>query len=435
MSYKLKFDLIKDLPARQRGFGFEKLLNEIFDERHVLITNSYRTAENSQQIDGAIEINGKIFLLEAKWEKSETLAASKLYSFLGKINSKLEGTLGIFISYNTLSENFITSVRQGLKQNCIIIHGGDNIRDIIECNLNIEEFVWYCYRESSTKGRVDISTSEFTSRPQKIFIYKNVSPIISPILSTPDYWNNIYNDLTDQTSVGVFTSNLLTYYKKDSEIPRKIIGIIPSLEFTSLELEKLEILIKISLVEERKSLENELIKKLKGPYWHEYAKKHITSILPEIRSIESVDKSEIINNVTSNFEDDWEVENQAARVLDKISSNFTLDDEKLIARKFLEIYVNKSRRDKFEQKQFASKIFNLLKSKEIDLFELFKGEIINNLLELKKFETIWLNREIETKETIKPSLINRILHKYHDLFDGIESEQIKDFLSGEYDKL
>ena len=435
MSYKPKFDLIKDLDPRQRGFGFEKLLNEIFDERDVLINSSYRTAENSQQIDGAIEINGKIFLLEAKWEKSETLAASKLYSFLGKINSKLEGTLGIFISYNTLSENFINSVREGLKQNCIIIHGGDNIRDIIECNLNIEEFVWYCYRESSTKGRVDISTSEFTSRPQKIFIYKNPPPIISPILTTPDYWNNIYDDLTDQTSVGAFTSNLLTYYIKNAEIPRKIIGIIPSLEFTSLETEKLEILVKTILVEERESLENELIKKFKGPYWHEYAKKHITSILPEIRSIGSVDKFEIINNVTSNFEDDWEVENQAARVLDKISSNFTLDDEKFIASRFLEIYVNTSRRPKFEQKQFASKIFELLKNKGVNLFELFKVEIINNLIELKKFQTIWLDREMETKETIKPSLINRILYKYRDLFDDIEPAEIKAILSDEYDKI
>ena len=122
-----KFEKIKKYTARRRGLRFERLLYEIFEHDNILLEKSYKNKEGSQQIDGAIEIKNRIFLVEAKWEKSKTLAASKLYSFLGKINSKIEGTLGVFISYNELGKNFIDSTRAGIKQNCIIIHGKDNI--------------------------------------------------------------------------------------------------------------------------------------------------------------------------------------------------------------------------------------------------------------------------------------------------------------------
>ena len=100
---------------------------------------SYFNEDGSQQIDGAIEINNRIFITEVKWEKSKTLAASKLYSFLGKVNSKIDGTLGLFISYNELGNKFINSVRAGIKQNCIIINGEDNIIPIIKGEVLIKD--------------------------------------------------------------------------------------------------------------------------------------------------------------------------------------------------------------------------------------------------------------------------------------------------------
>ena len=112
----------KSASKRRRGLRFERLFYEIFERDKILIEKSYKNKEGSQQIDGAIEINNRIFIIEVKWEKTKTLAASKLYSFLGKINSKIEGTLGVFISYNELGNNFINSTRAGIKQNCIIIN-------------------------------------------------------------------------------------------------------------------------------------------------------------------------------------------------------------------------------------------------------------------------------------------------------------------------
>ena len=122
-----RFNKIKKLKPTRRGLLFERLLYEIFDDQNILLERSYKNEDGSQQIDDAVEINKRIFIIEVKWEKTETIAASKLYSFLGKINSKIEGTLGIFISYNELGDNFINSIRAGIKQNCILVHGKENL--------------------------------------------------------------------------------------------------------------------------------------------------------------------------------------------------------------------------------------------------------------------------------------------------------------------
>jgi hypothetical protein len=99
-----KFKQISESKPRRRGIQFERLFYEVFERENILLERSYFNEDGSQQIDGAIEINNRIFLTEVKWEETKTLAASKLYSFLGKINSKIEGTLGLFISYNELGD-------------------------------------------------------------------------------------------------------------------------------------------------------------------------------------------------------------------------------------------------------------------------------------------------------------------------------------------
>lgn len=141
-----KFKLIKLLSPQKRGLRFERLFYEIFKRDGILLEGSLKTEDGGQQIDGAIEINNKIFIVEIKWENSATLAASKLYSFLGKVNSKIEGTLGLFISYDELEKNFIDSARGGIKQNCIIIHGIDNLKPTIRGEVSIADYVWYIYQ-------------------------------------------------------------------------------------------------------------------------------------------------------------------------------------------------------------------------------------------------------------------------------------------------
>lgn len=71
--------------AMKRGNQFEELILELFAAEKLLRKKSYHASDGkSEQIDGALKIGGIRALIEVKWVKSG-LAASELYSFLGKV--------------------------------------------------------------------------------------------------------------------------------------------------------------------------------------------------------------------------------------------------------------------------------------------------------------------------------------------------------------
>ncbi|HEY4258787.1 MAG TPA: hypothetical protein VGM98_01450 [Schlesneria sp.] len=62
--------------------------------------------------------------MESKWVESG-LAASELFAFLGKVEGKFFGTIGIFISRIELSKNFLGALRLGRRQSVMVLHGTD----------------------------------------------------------------------------------------------------------------------------------------------------------------------------------------------------------------------------------------------------------------------------------------------------------------------
>ena len=126
--------------AKKRGNQFEDLVLELFAEETILRKKSYHTSDGkSEQIDGALVIGEVRALLEIKWVNSG-LAASELYAFLGKVEGKFIGTIGIFISREELSPNFLKSLRSGRRQSVIVIHGED-VDCIFEPDFPINDYL------------------------------------------------------------------------------------------------------------------------------------------------------------------------------------------------------------------------------------------------------------------------------------------------------
>jgi hypothetical protein len=126
---------------QQRGLLFEQLVHDLFETCNLLIRRSYHTSNNkSEQIDGAIKLAGRISLLEAKWVKSVPLAASDLFGFLGKVESKFTGTIGVFVSRTELSGNFLGALRSGRRQSVIVIHGNDVVL-LFDPTFPVEEYL------------------------------------------------------------------------------------------------------------------------------------------------------------------------------------------------------------------------------------------------------------------------------------------------------
>jgi hypothetical protein len=114
--YKLKS--LNQKP-QQRGYEFEKLIFELLKYENLSPSPSYRS--QGEQIDGFFEFENRFFLLEAKWW-TEPVSVSDIYVFRAKIEGKLNGTLGVFISMAGYTADVPTVLRYGKEINIILFN-------------------------------------------------------------------------------------------------------------------------------------------------------------------------------------------------------------------------------------------------------------------------------------------------------------------------
>lgn len=107
---------------RRRGYDFERLLNKLFVADNLEPRTGYRPA--GEQIDGSLYLDGRVYLFEAKWH-AEPLPASTLYQFKGKVDGKLAGTIGIFISMSGYADDAIDALILGKALNIILLDQQD----------------------------------------------------------------------------------------------------------------------------------------------------------------------------------------------------------------------------------------------------------------------------------------------------------------------
>jgi hypothetical protein len=121
---KLKIDFLEvdKLPPQQRGFAFEKFLNQLFEIYGFAPRNSFRIV--GEQIDGSFEINSDVYLLEAKWQSKPT-SQDDLLVFRGKVEAKSTWARGLFISVSGFSQDGLTAFSKGKATNIIGMSGQD----------------------------------------------------------------------------------------------------------------------------------------------------------------------------------------------------------------------------------------------------------------------------------------------------------------------
>ncbi|HDX9625819.1 TPA: restriction endonuclease [Bacillus anthracis] len=107
---------------RARGYKFEKLLYELLKQEELEPRTSYKI--KGEQIDGSFLYGQTVFLLEAKWHKTE-MPASSIYEFKGKVDGKLIGTIGIFISMSGFSADAVDALLYGKVMNVILFDKDD----------------------------------------------------------------------------------------------------------------------------------------------------------------------------------------------------------------------------------------------------------------------------------------------------------------------
>jgi hypothetical protein len=109
--------------TKRRGYRFEAFLNEFFDAHGLAPRGSFKLL--GEQIDGSFEMQGAVFLVEARWRQALSNAADLLV-LRGKAE-KSEWTRGLFISINGFSDMAADTLRMNRKANLICMSGQDLI--------------------------------------------------------------------------------------------------------------------------------------------------------------------------------------------------------------------------------------------------------------------------------------------------------------------
>jgi len=409
-NFTTKFEKISKYAPRRRGLLFERLFYEIFEDHGILLERSFKSKDGSQQIDGAVEINHRIFIVEIKWEESKTLAASKLYSFLGKINSKIDGTLGIFISYNELEQNFLDSVRGGIKQNCIIIHGEEDIIPIIQGEVSIADYAWYIYQQASTRNRISVPVSEFKSIPKKSLIN--------------DKWGEVYEALISEKNIGDFELKLNANYDQIDNLPEKAIILYPILQEKPKILSKFDYLLDtiINHKNDKRKLHESLANMLATSHWIKYADEYILDKIKKLSKLttEAADKTAInVLPYLKEKEGQWEEENKASLVLDFVYDHLSNEYKGKLACAYATIYCDRSRKDKFPQKRLANKIFSNIDAK--NRWNTIKDEVADQIEQYKADEIVFSD---SSKKETKKYVIRRIKSKFERIIEESKSRNL-----------
>lgn len=115
---KLKEQLLAldKLDPQARGFAFERFLKDLFECHQLAPRSSFRLV--GEQIDGSFELNGDVYLLEAKWHAKQT-AQVDLLAFREKVESKSAWSRGLFVSNSGFTNDALTAFARGRATNII----------------------------------------------------------------------------------------------------------------------------------------------------------------------------------------------------------------------------------------------------------------------------------------------------------------------------
>lgn len=154
---KNAFQFLITRPAQERGFAFEKFLNDLFEYYDLDPRRSFRIA--GEQIDGAFTFDNMDYLVEAKWQDS-LINASDLYKFAGKISGKFKATLGLYISFNGYSTDSLNVNAPGIK--AMILMDGQDLIYVLDGRIDLLDLLYRKRRHAAETGNIYLKASDIS---------------------------------------------------------------------------------------------------------------------------------------------------------------------------------------------------------------------------------------------------------------------------------
>jgi len=133
-----------------RGKSLEDVLNNLFAFFKIGIKESFCIADEEigkiyEQIDGVVEFNSYLTLIEMKWEKSP-IGVDKVSRFMTRIFLR-NNVDGIIISYSSFTDTAYPIVREGLNQKTVALVDLQDIYKLLTLKKDLPTYFTYLIRE------------------------------------------------------------------------------------------------------------------------------------------------------------------------------------------------------------------------------------------------------------------------------------------------
>jgi len=138
--------------AQGRGLELEKILYELFELFDLDPKASFKNL--GEQLDGAFSLDGTEYLFEAKWQKNLANKAD-LAVFSDKVKTKLENTLGVFLSINGFSQDGVAAHQAG-GASILLMDGGD-LMAVFEERIDFTSLLLRKKRHAAQTGNIYFS--------------------------------------------------------------------------------------------------------------------------------------------------------------------------------------------------------------------------------------------------------------------------------------
>jgi hypothetical protein len=147
---------------QQRGYAFERFLNEFFEFEGLSPRGSFKII--GEQIDGSFAWANRTYLVEAKWVK-EPVAGAEFGAFMYKIAGKTADTRGLYISINGYSPQAVLGLIGKGELRFVCIDGTHLLRSL-EPGRDFKKTLGVLWRHASETGEVylPVSSSSFLNR-------------------------------------------------------------------------------------------------------------------------------------------------------------------------------------------------------------------------------------------------------------------------------
>jgi len=148
VSSKLIFRLIQvsSLPPQKRGYDFEAFLNELFNAYGLAGRASFRLT--GEQIDGSFVMHNETYLLEAKWQNTQT-GAAELHTFEGKLGQKASWSRGLFVSNSGFTPVGLQAFGKGKRLICM---DGFDLSEMLRLKLSFIDVMNEKVRRAAETG-------------------------------------------------------------------------------------------------------------------------------------------------------------------------------------------------------------------------------------------------------------------------------------------